>query len=143
MAADEVYELHDMYAVWEKLYKVTVKKVVDGPYDNTNFTISQTGLDETADFTLAHDGQKEFPDIAKGTAVTINETNVPTGYTLESITAQRVTDADGNALPSPEGIALSNNGFTVPEGDVVVTVTNKTITTSVSVTKVYCRAYSC
>ncbi|QTE69324.1 Cna B-type domain-containing protein [Clostridiales bacterium] len=137
VAADEEYPYHDMFAVWEKLYKVTVKKVVDGLYDGTTFTISQTGLDETANFTLAHNGQKEFADIAKGTAVTINETNVPIGYTLVSITAQRVTDKDGNALTNPEAITLTNNGFTAPEGDVVVTVTNKRKTTKIHAAKTW------
>ena len=62
VAADEEFPYHDMYAVWQKLYKVTVKKVVEGlaADKDINFTFTPTGVTPSDDFTLKDGAEKEY-----------------------------------------------------------------------------------
>ena len=128
VAADEVTPYHDLYAVWEISYKVTVKKVVESSIaadKTTSFSFTpSTTLDSAQEiFILQDQGTKVYENIAPGTVVSVTEA-ASSDFEV-TITQTPTTDANGTHLPESQQVttSVSTDGVTV-NSDVTITVTN-------------------
>ena len=135
IAADERLAYHGMYAVWERVYTLTVRKVVVGTDADKqlDFTFTPTGVTPTNAFTLKDSQEIVFEDLFKNTTVKITETEnedfavTVAGYYLE----------DGSFPPVEHEISGLTNGsqFTI-QGNTVITFTNTLRSNMVRVYKV-------
>ncbi len=130
VAADEQDPYHDMYAVWEKAYTVTVRKVVVGTAEDKeiSFQFNETqnidGVVGTDTFPLTHNNVKEYKNLfPKESQFSITEI-AGEGYNLEdyNITVAGVYTDDSGEEHEISG--LSNGSNITIQGDTEITVTN-------------------
>ncbi len=124
VAADEITPYHDMYAVWEKLYTVTVKKVVVGAGDDltTKFTFTPTGVTPLDTFQLADTETKVYKDLSLGTTVSFTEAENP-DFEISVEGSYKTTNEADEEVDVP--IADLVNGSSIQiQGDTVITFTN-------------------
>ena len=114
-----------MYAVWERVLTVTVKKVVDSPIssDQTReFGFSATINSGTPDtFQLANNGEKKYENLKVGTTFALTETAVDEFETTFAVDG-------GNAVATLETLTLSD--------DITIVVTNTRKSTPITLEKI-------
>lgn len=138
VAADKKEDLHDMYAVWKRVYTLTVIKKVDSPFDtdkgDKEYSFTLSGLDPDGAvkaFSLKHEGSKEYPGIPEGTSLSLAETGLDTD--MEASLGGTYTDAQGGTQ------TIKNLSFGTAfemKGDTTITVTNKRRTIALTLKKV-------
>ncbi len=95
-------ESNDLYAQYRKIFKVTVKKTVEGNFGDRlkSFTFSMTGManDQDKSFDLKHGGQKEV-SVYEGQSITLSEDAVK-GYTttIKVTVGGKSTTSSGTSL---------------------------------------------
>ena len=97
-----------IYAIWDPhKFPVSVKKIVDGEIvEDKVFSFNTEGLqEEYSTFELVNNQTETIPDVPYGTTFTITETPYP-GYTVKSVTAKQISDANGDPLDEEEYIDL-------------------------------------
>lgn len=93
---------NDLYAQYKKIFKVTIKKTVNGSFGDRlkffTFTMSGTTNDQDNNFKLKHDSQKEV-NVYEGNNITVSE-DVVKGYkTSIKVTSNgSTTTTDANSL---------------------------------------------
>ena len=140
IAADESDPYHGMVAVWQRVYKVTVKKTVVGTPEDENIDFSFAPVrnsngsitsGEDYNFTLKHNGSKEvFKDLLKNDIFSVTET----ANTFFDITVSgKYTDDDG----VEHVINNLGNGTEITiQGDTEITFTNTRKAKKVKIYKV-------
>ena len=149
VAADERRPYHDMYAVWRRVYTVTVKKVVVSGLNadkqiGFNFNETQT-IDNVSgtDIFILHDSETHENEVKKyenmfpaESTFSIKEV-AGDGYNLDDfdiVVTGKYTDDEGTERPIT---GLSNDGTPITiQGDTEITVTNSRKTKTLKVYKV-------
>lgn len=138
IAADEQEPYEELYAVWEKVYTVTVIKKVDSTIDgdkSTSFSFSSTrNIDSvvTEDtFNLTDSGEKKYENLfPAGSYFSVTET-VNSDFDIK--VSGKYTDAAG----TEHDIEGLTNGSTITiQGDTVITVTNTRKMVDITIKKV-------
>lgn len=154
IAADEKYPYHDLYAVWAKLYSVTVIKNVVGTDDDKDRTYSfeSTGLtpdedtfslygrEKTDNNEVTQTNRKVYTDIPQYTEFQVTEddytsdfvTTIEATYTYVNDKGETVTETI--ALDPDRDNKLSTGELTV-NGNTTITYTNTRKALKVSVWK--------
>ena len=128
IAADESDPYHGMVAVWQRGYKVTVKKTVVGTPEDEDIEFSFTPVrnsngnitsGEDYNFKLKHNGSKEvFDDLMKNDVFSVTETS--NAY-FDITVSGKYTDDDG----VDHVISNLGNGTNITiQGDTEITFTN-------------------
>ncbi len=116
VAADEKKAYHDMYAVWEKTYTVTVKKIVESDFAADKTVSFSFTANETTYFTLKDGEEKSFEGIREDTTFNVEET--PNDDFTTTFTGS-YKDAQGQDVTFDPA-----QSFQV-KGDTTIVVTNK------------------
>ena len=123
VAADEIQPYHDMYAVWEKMCRVKVKKVVVSGIDadfEKSFEFKSGGALGDEDFELMDGQPTDDYTVKKNAEISVEETAYD-----DFDTSIAVTDYEGEPVTS-DHIHIDGNKITVDKvkDDMIITYTN-------------------
>lgn len=141
IAADEKYAYHDLYAVWQRYFPVTVIKHVVGADTSTQFEFTPNfdfNKDSSSDYHKKFEltgetgsNTKEFVNVPEGSKFTITEK----AYDDFNTSVKYSVDADGTEKDITDQ-TIENGGEITVTGDVTVEFTNSLKAHPITILKV-------